>query len=137
LQRIFFVSAVLLQGVQKVILPDVRGLGRLVKLGVFSPEFTAPFVGTMEIVAESTVVLGLATRLVAIPFFIIMLFAITYTQIPVSQGKGFWEMANKICTGWSMTLVTVFVFLRGIGKWSLDEILSNRISSIQKAKKTS
>lgn len=114
------------EGVQKLIIPEVRGLGRFVKLGVFSPEFTAPFVGSVEIITGLAVLLGLGTRFAVIPLFTIMLFAIYYTQIPVFQEKGFWEMANKIRTDWSMTLGTVFLFLQGGGAWSLDAVITSR-----------
>lgn len=128
LVRLIIGMVFLSEGLQKFILPDARGLGRFVKLGVFSPEFTAPFVGSVEIIAGSAVLLGLGTRLAVIPLFIIMLFAIYYTQISVLQEKGFWEMANKIRTDWSMTLGAVFLFLQGGGAWSLDAVIASRFA---------
>ncbi|MFN6945170.1 MAG: DoxX family protein, partial [Cytophagaceae bacterium] len=71
------------EGIQKFILPDIRGAGRFEELGVFWPEFTSTLVGGLEIFCGILIVIGLITRLAVIVTAIIMVFAIIYTQLPV------------------------------------------------------
>ena len=58
------------EGVMKFVFPHTLGVGRFLKLGIPAPEFMAPFVGVMEIVGGTLFVLGLCTRLAALPLLI-------------------------------------------------------------------
>jgi hypothetical protein len=69
------------------------------------------------------VLVGLATRLAAIPLITIMLVAITSTKLPMLASKGFWAMAHEARTDWSMLLGSVYLPIVGAGAWSLDAIL--------------
>jgi uncharacterized membrane protein YphA (DoxX/SURF4 family) len=63
------------------------GAGRFAKIGIPSPEFTGPFVAGVEIVCGFMILVGLLTRLAAIPLVIDMLVAITTTKIPILLGS--------------------------------------------------
>jgi uncharacterized membrane protein YphA (DoxX/SURF4 family) len=46
---------------------DARGAGRFAKIGIPAPELLGPFVGGVEVVCGTLLLLGLATRLAALP----------------------------------------------------------------------
>jgi DoxX len=50
------------EGTQKLIFANVLGAGRFAKIGIPFPNVMAPFVGTVEIVCGSLIILGLLTR---------------------------------------------------------------------------
>jgi putative oxidoreductase len=68
----------------------------------------------------SLVLLGLLTRLAAIPLIIDMLVAITTTKVPILLKTGFWAMAHEARTDYSMLLGSIFRLIVGAGPWSLD-----------------
>jgi len=51
------------EGIQKFLFPDSLGVGRFVKIGIPSPGVMAPFVGVVEIVCGSLLLIGLVERL--------------------------------------------------------------------------
>jgi uncharacterized membrane protein YphA (DoxX/SURF4 family) len=115
------VGAVFLsEGTQKFLFPDRLGAGRFLKIGLPMPELLGPFVGTFEIVCGSLVLLGLLTRLAAIPLIAIMVVAIAATKWPMLAAQGFWYMAHESRTDWSMLLGALFLLIAGAGRWSLD-----------------
>lgn len=115
------VGAVFLsEGIQKFLFPDERGAGRFLKIGLPAPENLASFVGFFEIVCGFLVLVGLATRLAAIPLVIVMLTAIITTKIPVLLNEGFWTMAHEARTDFSMLLGSLFLLIAGAGPLSLD-----------------
>jgi putative oxidoreductase len=126
----FLVGAVFLsEGIQKFLFPDALGVGRFVKIGIPAPEVMTPFVGVFEIACGSLVLLGLLTRLAAVPLIIIMLVAITTTKVPILRDEGFWKVAHEARTDWSMLLGSVFLLIVGAGAWSLDAWLASRRGS--------
>jgi putative oxidoreductase len=112
------------EGVQKFLFPDKLGAGRFQKIGLPNPEFLGPFVGTFEIMCGSAVVMGLITRLASIPLIIIMLVAIGATKSEVLANDGFWEMMHGSRTDWSMLLGSIFLLIKGGGRWSVDQELT-------------
>lgn len=112
------------EGIQKFLFPDIRGAGRFEKIGLPAPEFLGDFVGSFEIICGALILLGLLTRLAAIPTLIIMLVAIATTKSTVYLEKGFWELLHGSRTDWSMLLGSIFLIIRGAGYWSLDHHLS-------------
>ena len=121
------VGAVFLsEGIQKSLFPDQLGAGRFLKIGLPMPELLGPFVGTFEIVCGALVLLGLLTRLAAIPLLIIMAVALITTKWPMLVSKGFWAMAHEARTDWSMTLGALFLLVAGAGPWSVDAWFSSR-----------
>jgi putative oxidoreductase len=83
------------EGIQKFLFPADLGAGRFAKIGIPSPEFFGPFVGTFEICCGLLVLLGLFTRLAAIPVLVIMSVAIITTKIAAMPEKGFWVTAHE------------------------------------------
>ena len=58
------------EGIQKFLFPDSLGVGRFVKIGIPWPQVMAPFVGGVEIVCGSLLLIGLVTRLATVPLLI-------------------------------------------------------------------
>jgi putative oxidoreductase len=114
------------EGIQKFLFPEIRGTGRFIKIGIPAPEFFGPFVGTFEILSGILILLGLFTRLAAIPTLIIMLVAIASTKTVVLAEQGFWEMMHGSRTDWSMLLGSIFLLIKGSGAWSVDNHLNKR-----------
>jgi putative oxidoreductase len=124
------------EGIQKFLYPGENGVGRFTKIGIPAPEVMAPFVGVVEIVCGALILIGLLTRLAAIPLIIDMLVAILSTKIPILLGHGFWGfslrtlpyygfwgMAHEARTDFAMLLGSIFLLIVGAGAWSLDASL--------------
>lgn len=120
LVRLIVGAVFLSEGIQKFLFPAAQGVGRFAKIGIPAPEIMAPFVGVVEIVCGALVLMGLATRLAAIPLIIDMLVAIATTKIPILLKSGFWAMAHESRTDWSMLLGAIFLLIVGGGGWSVD-----------------
>jgi putative oxidoreductase len=131
--RLMVGSVFLSEGIQKFLSPDEIGAGRFAKIGIPWPEVMGPFVGVAEIVCGTLILIGLFTRLAALPLIIVMCVAIVSTKLPILLGHGFWgfslrklpeygfwSMAHEARTDWAMLLGSVFLLLVGGGAWSLD-----------------
>lgn len=127
------------EGIQKFLLPDQLGIGRFTRIGIPFPEMMAPFVGVVEIVCGVLILLGLATRLAAIPLLINISVAILSTKVPILLGHGFWgfqlpklesygwwSMLHEARTDLSMWLALVYLLIVGAGSWSVDARLTPR-----------
>ena len=124
--RLMVGTVFLSEGIQKFLFPDKVGTGRFERIGLPNPDFLGPFVGSFEIVCGSFVLLGLLTRIAAIPLLIIMVVAIATTKIDILVNEGFWEMMHASRTDWSMLLGSLFLLISGGGKWSVDLFLSSK-----------
>jgi putative oxidoreductase len=122
--RLMVGAVFLSEGIQKFLFPGSLGAGRFKKIGLPAPEFFGPFVGAFEITCGILILIGLLTRLAAIPLIIIMLVAIMTTKATVLANEGFWEMLHGSRTDWAMLLGSIFLLIRGGGKWSLDNSLA-------------
>jgi uncharacterized membrane protein YphA (DoxX/SURF4 family) len=118
--RLLVGAVFLSEGIQKFLFPDQLGAGRFLKIGLPSPEMLGPVVGGFEIVCGALVLMGLLTRLAAVPLLVIMAVALTTTKWPILVNQGFWTMAHETRTDWSMTLGALFLLLVGGGRWSVD-----------------
>jgi uncharacterized membrane protein YphA (DoxX/SURF4 family) len=109
------------QGILKYIDPNM-GVGRFTKIGFPHPYFTAYFVGTFEIVCGLLVLLGLWTRLAAVPLLVVISTAIATTKIPelFRPNQGFWYMVSDARTDFAMLCCLLFLIACGAGAWSLD-----------------
>jgi putative oxidoreductase len=103
------------EGVQKFLFPADLGVGRFAEIGIPAPAVLAPFVGIVEIVGGGLLLLGLLTRLAAIPLLVDMLVAIATTKLPILRHDGVWKMAHEARPDWSMFLGTLFLLLVGAG----------------------
>ncbi|WP_202927999.1 DoxX family protein [Cyclobacterium roseum] len=114
------------EGWQKFLFPALRGAGRFEKIGLPNPEFLGYFVGGMEILCGLFILVGLLTRLAAIPTLIIMIVAIASTKTQVYAEGGFWPAMHGSRTDWAMLLGSLFLILKGSGRWALDQVLFSR-----------
>ncbi|MGF1638495.1 MAG: DoxX family protein [Cyclobacteriaceae bacterium] len=122
--RLMVGAVFLSEGIQKFLFPDIRGEGRFNKIGIPFPEFFGSFVGTFEIVCGALILIGLLTRLAAIPTLIIMIVAFAITKSEILVNEGFWVMMHGSRTDWAMLLGSIFLIIKGSGKWSLDSMLT-------------
>ena len=126
----------LVEGILKFVYPEELGAGRFAKIGIPMPGVMGPLVAGVEGVCGALVLLGLVTRLAAIPLLINISVAILSTKLPVLLGHGFWDFAlpkvphygvlgmiHEARTDFSMWLGLVFLLVTGAGWCSLDSIL--------------
>jgi uncharacterized membrane protein YphA (DoxX/SURF4 family) len=114
------------EGLQKFLFPAALGVGRFAKIGIPWPTFSAPFVAVFEIGCGILILLGLLTRVTAIPLIINISVAIASTKIPMLVEKGFWSMAHEARTDFSMLFGLLFLLIEGGGRWSVDASWSRR-----------
>jgi putative oxidoreductase len=128
------------EGIQKLVFPDILGAGRFAKIGIPYPELIGPFVGITETICGALIILGVLTRLAAIPLIVIMIVAIVSTKIPILLGHdfwifhapnlpryGFWSMLHESRADFVMLLGALYLLIEGAGAWSLDALLSREI----------
>jgi len=121
------------EGLQKFLFPAILGAGRFARIGIPWPDTMGPLVGLTETVCGALIILGLATRLAAIPLIVIMLVAIVSTKIPILLGQdfgifhfapssrtGFWSMLHEARADFDMLLGCIYLLIVGGGAWSLD-----------------
>jgi uncharacterized membrane protein YphA (DoxX/SURF4 family) len=114
----------LTQGVLKYIDPNM-GVNRFSRIGFPYPYFTAHLVGTFEMICGALVLLGLLTRIAAIPLVIIICTAIVTTKIPELSRphQGFWFMFSDARADFAMLMSLLFLIRTGAGRWSVDAVL--------------
>ncbi|MFT3767474.1 MAG: DoxX family protein [Minicystis sp.] len=115
------------EGIQKFLFPAALGVGRFAKIGIPAPGVLAPFVGVVEIACGLLILVGLGTRLAAVPLVIDMLVALATTKIPILIERGFWAMAHEARTDVAMLLGAVFLAITGAGPLSLDARWAARV----------
>lgn len=121
------------EGLQKLIFPALLGTGRFAAIGIPWPALMGPLVGVVETVCGALLILGLLTRLAAVPLIMVMVVAITSTKVPILLGHdfwmfhlpqvsryGFWSMAHESRTDFCMLLGCLYLLVVGGGGWSVD-----------------
>jgi uncharacterized membrane protein YphA (DoxX/SURF4 family) len=108
------------EGVQKLLFPGTLGVARFAHIGIPVPSFSAPFVGVVEITFGLLLVLGLLTRLAAIPLLAVISVAIGTTKIPMLLHAGFWPAIHEARTDLAMFCCLIFLLIAGGGGGSLD-----------------
>ena len=108
------------EGVHKFLFPAQLGVGRFEKIGIPSPHLMAPLVGTIEIVCGALLLIGLFTRLAAIPLLAVILVAIATTKIPMLAKTGVWSVLHEARADFSMLLGLLFLLITGAGSLALD-----------------
>lgn len=124
--RLMVGAVFLSEGIQKFLFADTLGAGRFAKIGLPNPEFLGPFVGSFEIICGTLVLVGLFTRIAAVPLFIIISVAIISTKAQLLSANGFWSMLHDSRTDWAMFLGTIFLIIKGGGSWSADNLINKR-----------
>jgi len=112
------------EGIQKFLFPAALGVGRFTKIGIPAPQFFAPFVGVVEIVCGTLVILGLLTRPAAVPLLINISVAILTTKLPMLGKSGFWATMHEARTDICMWCGALFLAIVGAGPRSFDARLS-------------
>ncbi len=109
------------QGLLKYTDPNM-GVNRFVRIGFAHPAFMAHFVGAFEMSCGLLVLLGLVTRLAAIPLLIVICTAIATTKIPELSraNQGWWFMVSDARTDFAMLMSLLFLIRTGAGGWSVD-----------------
>jgi uncharacterized membrane protein YphA (DoxX/SURF4 family) len=125
------------EGILKFVYAN-QGVGRFTKLGFPFPDFTASSVGGLEIVGGLLIILGLGTRLVAVPFLIEMVVAMLSTKIGLYLGTsplplppsppmtGIWAVLHEVRSEYAQLLTMAFLLWAGPGPWSLDARLARK-----------
>jgi putative oxidoreductase len=122
------------EGIQKLAYPDILGAGRFARIGIPFPEIMGPFVGMVETICGALIILGLFTRLAAVPLIVIMIVALVSTKLPILLGHdvgmfhlsadmkrtGFWSAMHESRADLTMLLGCIYLLIVGAGKWSLD-----------------
>lgn len=116
----------LTEGIQKFLFPAALGVGRFEKIGIPAPHFFAPFVGSVEIVCGTLLIVGLLTRLASIPLLIDISVAIATTKIPMLLKSGFWPAMHEARTDFCMFMGLLFLLIVGSGGFSLDAKLARK-----------
>jgi uncharacterized membrane protein YphA (DoxX/SURF4 family) len=124
--RLLVGAVFLSEGIQKFLFPASLGVGRFVKIGIPSPEITAPFVGVVEIVCGAMIIAGFFMRVAAIPLLIDIIVAIATTKVPMLVHQGFWPMAHEARTDYCMLLGLLFLSIQGAGRCSVEQRLFRR-----------
>jgi len=114
------------EGIQKFLFPELVGTVRFETIGFSNAAFWAYVTATLEVVCGLHILLGLFTRLAAIPLLIIMITAFLTTKLPVLINKGFWAMAHEYRTDFAMTLLLLYLLVYGAGRWSVDLLIFRR-----------
>jgi uncharacterized membrane protein YphA (DoxX/SURF4 family) len=140
--RIMVGAVFLSEGIQKFLYPAAVGAGRFAKIGIPAPEVMGPLAGAIEIGCGALLLVGLVTRVAAIPLIGVMVVAIVSTKIPILLGEGFWgfevrklpeygfwSMAHEARTDFAMLLGSTFLVLVGAGPRSIDHRLASRGSA--------
>ena len=134
LVRLLVGGVFLAEGIQKFLYPAELAAGRFAKIGIPMPETMGPLVAGVETVCGALVIIGLLTRLAAIPLLINISVAIFSTKVPILLGYGFWgflltklprygllSMLHEARTDLCMWLGLLFLIIVGAGrKWSFD-----------------
>jgi uncharacterized membrane protein YphA (DoxX/SURF4 family) len=109
------------QGLLKYIDPKM-GVERFARIGFPHPWFTAHFVGGLEMTCGVLVLVGLFTRLAAVPLLIVISTAISTTKIPelFRPNQGFWFTVSDARTDFAMFCCLLFLIATGGGMLAVD-----------------
>jgi len=137
--RLMAGSVFVWEGVMKFVFPN-QGVGRFAKLGFPAPHLIATADGWFEIIGGLLLILGLLTRVIAVPFIIEMVVAMASTKIPLFLGTyplplppvppqiGFWAVLHEVRSEYAQLFNCAFLLIVGPGAWSIDAVLA-RMSS--------
>src|SRR5262245_7505609 len=113
---------------------DILGAGRFARIGIPFPETLAGVVGFTETLCGLLIIIGLLTRLAALPLIGVLVVALLTTKVPILLGHdlwifhlagdikrhGFWSMMHESRTDLTMLLGALYLLLVGGGRWSID-----------------
>jgi putative oxidoreductase len=120
------------EGVLKFRRPDSLGTGRFDKAGIPAPAFFSTLDGVFEIGCGALILVGLLTRLAAVPMIVDMVGALLITKLPIVWGRaalfrtehGWWDFIHESRVDLAQLCGSVFLILVGAGSISLDARLT-------------
>jgi putative oxidoreductase len=131
--RVMVGAVFLAEGIQKFLYPAEVGAGRFARIGLPFADILGPFVGSVEIICGTLVLLGLLTRWAVVPLLGIMAVAIITTKLPILLGQdigpfrvrqlpyyGLWGFVHESRTDFAMIMGALFLWSVGAGPVSLD-----------------
>lgn len=126
--RLYVGGVFLSEGIQKFVFPSRLGEGRFDKIGIPAPGFVASLDGVFEIVCGLLILVGLATRLAAVPMIVDMIGALALTKLPLLWGsaalfageRGWWAFAHESRVDIAQLCGSIFLLLVGAGPYSMD-----------------
>lgn len=119
--RIVVGGIFLSEGVQKFLFPAALGPGRFAsQTPLPAPALFAYLDGGFEIGCGVLLILGLLTRVAAVPMIVNMLGAEVFTKVPLLLAHGVWAYAHEARPELSQLFGSVFLLIVGAGRWSLD-----------------
>ncbi len=137
--RIMVGGIFLSEGLQKFMFPGELAAGRFAKIGIPAPELMGPFVGAVESLCGALMLLGLLTRVAAVPLLVTMCVAMISSKIPILLGSefwgfslrplpryGFWSMLHEARNDICMILGSLFLLIVGAGRCSIDHLLASK-----------
>ena len=112
------------EGIQKLAFPDELGAGRFANIGIPYPDLMAPFVGVVEIICGTLIILGLLTRLAAIPLIIIMIVAMQVTAYDPARAASEGTLSYLFSVmEYLYVLLLLWLAVYGGGTMSLDRFI--------------
>lgn len=119
LLRIMVGWVFLSEGIQKFLYPAADGVGRFHHIGIPIPQFSAPFVGVVEIVCGGLLIVGFAAGFAIVALLIDICVAIATTKAPILMKQGFWPAMHEGRTDFCMLLGLIAIALLGLGRFAV------------------
>ncbi|MBS1816149.1 MAG: DoxX family protein [Acidobacteria bacterium] len=107
------------EGIQKFLFPAALGVGRFAKIGIPYPQYTAPFVGGVEIICGLLLIVGAFVSVACVGLLAVILTAIITTKVPMLAKQGVWATLHEARTDVSMLLGLIAILLLGAGGYAL------------------
>lgn len=119
------------EGMLKFLRPDTLGTGRFQKLDIPAPGIFASIDGIAEIACGVLILVGLLTRVAAVPMIVDMLGALLITKLPIFWGHaalfrtehGWWDFIHESRVDLAQLFGSLFLLIVGAGALSLDSHL--------------
>lgn len=135
--RLYVGSIFVCEGILKFLRPESLGPGRFDKAGIPASALLANLDGIMEIACGILLLVGLATRLAAIPMIVNMAGALLITKAPILWGNaalfpkasGWWDFIHESRTDLAQLSGSLFLLIAGAGAYSLDAAINRRTQS--------
>ncbi len=126
------------EGILKFLRPEQLGPGRFDKAGIPAPTFFAYLDGLFEIACGALILVGLLTRLAAVPMIVNMVGAIAITKLPIlwsdaplyKAASGGWDFLRESRVDLAMLCGSLFLLVVGAGSYSLDARLKRAETSV-------
>uniref|UniRef100_A0A5Q5CDP6 DoxX family protein n=1 Tax=Mycobacterium sp. (strain JLS) TaxID=164757 RepID=A0A5Q5CDP6_MYCSJ len=125
------------EGVLKFTRPDTLGAGRFERAGIPAPQLLAAADGVFEIGCGVLILVGMLTRLAALPMIVNMVGALLITKMPILWGQaalfagasGWGDFLHESRTDLAQLCGSLFLLIVGAGAYSVDARLRARFDA--------